>query len=153
MQKDFSEDIGHSSVLEMKKMVWNVLSQTRRKMWQWSRSDDQTLCKKWSFLIPRDKCAQTRNLEEKRRKKYDTLHSGISKHRTFTSHNSLGKSAQYLRSSIELVWWVCCTDAWSDILRSGQIHFKSEWSVFETAGFARSWFFGIKPNDDRGSRG
>ena len=61
-----------------------------------------------------------------RNAKHFTAELVKSKHWTFTSHNSLGKSAQYLRSSIELVWWVRWTDAWSDILGTGQIHFQNE---------------------------
>ena len=57
--------------------------------------------------------AQPVNLEEKR-KKYDLVHSGICKHWTFTSRNSLGKPAQYRRSSIAWMWWVSWKDAWSD---------------------------------------
>ena len=52
----------------------------------------------------------------------------------------------------EMVWWVSWKDAGSDIPGSGQIHFKSEWSVNETVESARSWFFGTKPNEDRGRR-
>ena len=52
----------------------------------------------------------------------------------------------------EMVWWVSWKDAGSDIPGSGQIHFKSEWSVNETVESARSWFIGTKPNEDRGSR-
>ena len=55
------------------KMIWNVLSWARRKMGQWSKSDDWTFCRKWWSHIPRYKCAQPRNLEEKRRKKYGTF--------------------------------------------------------------------------------
>ena len=50
-QKDFSEDIGHSSVLEMKK---NGMERT---------------------VV----CGNSRSPQNKRRKKYDTLHSGIRK--------------------------------------------------------------------------
>ena len=52
----------------------------------------------------------------------------------------------------EMVWWVSRKDAGSDIPGSGQIHFKSEWSVNETVESARSWFCGTKPNEDRGRR-
>ena len=51
-----------------------------------------------------------------------------------------------------MVWWVSWKDAGSDIPGSGQIHFKSEWSGNETVESSRSWFFGTKPNEDRGRR-
>ena len=75
------------------------------------------------------------------------------KHWIFVSHHSLGKFAQYLRSSIEVVWCVSWTDAWADIHGSGQVHLKRKWTVNEISGSARSWFFGTKPKEDRGSLG
>ena len=102
--------------------------------------------------FPRCNCAQPRNLEEKRRKKYDSLQSVTIQYWTSNSHNSLGKSAQYLRGSMKLVWWLGWKEAWSHIHGSGQFHFKSEWSVIETLESARSWFFDTKSNEGRGTR-
>ena len=122
-QKDFSEDIGHASVVEMKK---NGMERTVL-------------------------CGNSRSPE--RKGGINTIHSTAeSGNIELFAHNSLGKSAQYPRSSIEWVWWVSWTDAWADIPESGQIHFESVWSVIETSGSARSWFFDAKPHKDRGGR-
>ena len=47
------------------------------------------MIRKWTFDIPRYQRVQPRNLEEKRRKIYDSLHCGIYEYRTSISHGSL----------------------------------------------------------------
>ena len=154
-EKDFSEDI------------WSFLGPGNEEKWcgtyphkpegNWCNVADQMISNTLQKVVIPFSEVQVRSTEEswkkKSMKKCDTLLSGIRKHWTFASHNSFVKSAQYLRSSIELVWWVSWADDRSDIHGSGQIHFKSDWAVIETCGSARCWFLDTKPNEDRGSRG
>ena len=68
--------------------------------------------------------------------------------------DSLNKSVQHPRSSVEMVHRFGWKDAWSSsIYGSGQNHFYRKWSAHKTAGSARSWFLGTKPANDRRSRG
>ena len=77
MRKDFSEDIGHFSVLEMKK---NGMERTLPK--QEGKWNDEANQKIEHFKQTGHPVFQgtTRNLEEKRKKKYDSPYCGISKH-------------------------------------------------------------------------
>ena len=86
-QESFREDTGHSSVLEIRKMVWDVCSQTRREMGPASQSDDWEVPTKWSSHIPRRKCA--------RPQKHYSVHGGLREHWIDAAHHySLSKSAQ-----------------------------------------------------------
>ena len=49
------------------------------------------------------KCVHPIHIEAKIRKKHYSLHSGLREHRVNAAHHSLCKSAQFLRSSVELV--------------------------------------------------
>ena len=85
------------------KRVWNVQLQTRRKVGPTSQSDDWAVPAKWSSRFPRHQCAQPRNIETKMRKKHYSLHSGLRDCWVHATHHALSKSAQYQRSSTELV--------------------------------------------------
>ena len=50
-----------------------------------------------------DEAENCRRVDDQRKKMYHTLQCGFIEHRTLVSHNSLSKSAQYLRSSFKLV--------------------------------------------------
>ena len=78
----------------------------------------------------------------------NTIH--FREHWIDATHHSLSKSAQCLRSSVEMVHRLGWKDAWSDIYGCGPIHFWRKWSAHKTAG---SWFLGRQPAKDRRSRG
>ena len=117
--KDFARrfPLGHWSSLgpeEKKQMVWNAHYKPER---QWNKIADvmaENLKEKWTSDIPRYHCAKSRNPEKERWKMYDSLHCGIFAYRALISHDSLSKSAQYLRSSGELVWRFGSSVSWSD---------------------------------------
>ena len=144
--KSFSEDIGHSLVLEWRKTVWNVQLQARRKMGPASQSNDWSIRTEWSSRIPRHKCAQPRNIEAKATN-YDSHHHGLRKHWV------MRKSAQYLRNSVKLVCRLFWKHARSGIYWSEYVHFRRKMTSITTAGSARSWFFGKKLAQDTRSRG
>ena len=48
-----------------------------------------------------DEAENCRRVDDQRKKMYHTLQCGFIEHRTLVSHNSLSKSAQYLRSSFQ----------------------------------------------------
>ena len=85
--------------------------------------------------------AFNRGILKQRRKIYDSLFCGIFECKAITSHNPLGKSAQYARSSIEFVWRLRWKGFWSDIFACGQIYFKRERSAIVKVEPARSGFF------------
>ena len=68
MQKDFSEDIGHSSVLENK---ISGMERTPKNLKTWDNVADliiEYFREGGHTDIPRYQCVQPRNLEEERRK-------------------------------------------------------------------------------------
>ena len=129
----------HSTVVEVKNMVWNVRSRTRMKM----ELMKNQMIDHFQQSGPSVFQVQVRSTEEswternKRTLTIQTLHSRISEHWTAANH-----------FSIELVWWVWWKDAWSDILWLGQVHLKSEWSRIKTSESVRSWFHRAKTNED-----
>ena len=174
MQKDFSDDIGHSSVQE-KKMSgidctltqqtcafaahaeWPpsffstylicaipcslsfALKKNRRNMWHkrpilWFKHFEES----GHPIFRGISCVQPRNLEGKEEESTIHFSSESSNAKLVTSHNPLGKSAQYVRSSIEFVWRLRWKDFWSNIIACGQIYFKRERSVIVKVESARS---------------
>ena len=83
--------------------------------------------------------AFNRGILKERRKIYDSLFCGIFECKAITSHNPLGKSAQYVRSSIEFVWRLRWKDFWSNIFACGQIYFKRERSAFVQSWIRKKW--------------
>ena len=64
------------------------------------------------------------------------------------SHDSLSKSAQYSRSSGELVWRIGSTDSWSITPDHGQIGREEKLPFISKAGAARSGFFGTDTREE-----
>ena len=77
-----------------KEMVWNSRFHRHR--------DGGTFQRNWSPSFQGISAVSRGILKIKRWQTYHTLLCGFIEHRTLVSHNSLGKSAQYLRSSFEL---------------------------------------------------
>ena len=110
-----------------RKVVWNMQLQARRKMGPASPSNDWSNRTKESSRIPMHKCAQPRNIQAKTRTKHCSLHSGRRKHCVNNAHHSLITSAQYLRSSVELVYRPFWKNARS------RIHWSDEMNVITMA--------------------
>ena len=59
-----------------------------------------------SSSIQEHQCFETWNSEKEEWQRHHTLQSGCFKHRALVPNHSFCKSAQYLRSSVELVWTI-----------------------------------------------
>ena len=134
MQKDFSDDIGHSSV-----QVWILHFHNRRAP---PRLTSSFLLLTW-FVRFRAHC----HLRFKKTKgKCDKDANLMIKHFEESGHPKIRgiscvQPAQYARSSIEFVWRLRWKDFWSNIFSCGQIYFKRERSAIVKLESARSGFF------------
>ena len=74
---------------------------------------------------------------EKKEWQIPTLQCGFIEHRTLISHDSLRKSAQYLRSSRKLVWRVRSKDYESKRVDFGKVRGKRKWAATVKIAAAR----------------
>ena len=89
---------------EWKEMVWKPKSPSWRKMASHSQPDGGMIRGIWIPSIQKCFSAGSWNPEETEQQGDYTLHCGSFEHSAFKSNKSLGKSAQYPRSSWKLVW-------------------------------------------------
>ena len=82
-----------------KEVVWNSPFYTWRKMGFYSHSNGGTIQRYWSSSIQEYQCFESCN-----RKITETLQCGCFIHRALVPNRSFCKTAQYSRSSFELVW-------------------------------------------------
>ena len=85
-----------------KEIVRNSQLHTCRKMGFHRHTYGGTLQRNWSPNIQKHQCVESWHSEQKRLQRYLSPRCGFIEHRTLVSHNSLSKSAQYLRSSLKL---------------------------------------------------
>ena len=105
--KRFSQ--GHWTFLGLRdeKKWYGTLPYTPEgKMGLCSHSNGGTIQRNRSSSILEHQCFESGNSEKKEQQRHHTLQRGCFKHRTLLSNDSLSKSAQYLRSSLKLVWRV-----------------------------------------------
>ena len=91
--------------------------------------------------------------EQERWNMHDPLRCGIFECRTLVSHNSLSKSAQYLRSSYELVWRIDSADTWSNALEHGETVAKVSDELSQQIGTARSGLLSTSTQEEWSSSG
>ena len=85
-----------------KEVVWN----SSRKMGFHSQSHGGTIQRYRSSCIQEYSCFESWNSEEDEWKGHHTLQCGCFEHRALVPNHSFCKSAQYYRSSFELVWTI-----------------------------------------------
>ena len=88
-----------------RKMAWNAKLQNWRTM--------EFYCRSHGYPFPRQRTSILQSLQcvgsgilQKERAMYDSLQCGSFECRSFISHDQFCKSAQCLRSSCGLVWWI-----------------------------------------------
>ena len=136
-----------------REVVCNVQLQARRELGPASQSNYWIIRTEWSSRIPRQKCVQPRNFETKAKTKHYSLRSGLRKYWVNNADHSLCKSAQYLRSSVELMKRLLWKDARSRIYWSEYVHFRRKRKTITTAVSARGWILGKKLAQHTRSRG
>ena len=114
-----------------------TISQTWRTVEFYCRCHGGKFQRKWTSSNPGHRCVETRILEKERWKMYDPLQCGIFECRALLSHNSLSKSAQYLRSSGELMWRIDSADTWSNAREHGHVRCEGKRSVISKVGTAQ----------------
>ena len=85
------------------KVVWKLQLQIWRKVEFRSFTDGTTIQGNTSSSLYKCQCLESWNFKSAERKRNHTLQCGCFKHRTLVPNHSFCKSAQYLRSSLELV--------------------------------------------------
>ena len=73
------------------------------------------------------------------------IQCGFVEHRTLVAHNSLNKSAQYLRSSFNLVWRVRSTDSESKRVDCGEVRGKRKWAATQKMRSRKKWILWCEP--------
>ena len=106
-RRDSRRNTGRASVLEMKRNGME-LSQlfTWKKMGLYSNPDGGTFQRYRSSSMQEYQCFESCNSEAAEYQRHHTLQCGCFKHRALVPNHSFCKSAQYLRSSFELVWTI-----------------------------------------------
>ena len=126
-----------------KEVVRNSQLHIWRKLEFHRRTDGGTIQRNWSpNVIQEHQCCDSWNSEKERWQRYHTLQCGFIEHRTLVSHSSLSKSAEYLRSSLKLVWRVRSKDSESERVDFRKVRGKRKWAVTDECETARSNFFG-----------
>ena len=128
MRSDSRENTGHSSTLETKRSAsesphrwWDA---SRKPVIQYSRASVLWVVEFWKETVT------------------ETLQCGCFDNRTRMSNDALSKSAQYLRSSLKLVWRVRSKAEW-ERADFGKVRGKREGAATEECETARSKFFGV----------
>ena len=111
------------------------------------------LKRKWTSSSARYQCVESRILSQERWNMHDTLRCGIFECRTLISHNALSKSAQYLRSSYELVWRIDSADTWSNALEHGETVAMVSDELSQQIGTARSGLLSTRTQEEWSSSG
>ena len=93
------KDIRHSWVRGRKRSGMEILLTLKKENWD-SAADE--MVQRLTSSFPTNQCIETRNFEAGKVEKHHTLQWTIDEHRTLVPNNSFYKSAQYLRSSVEL---------------------------------------------------
>ena len=88
-----------------KEMVWSSQLYTWKKMGFNHDTNGGTIQRDESSNIQKHQCFESWTSEKGGWQRHHTLHCGCVKHRTLISNDSLSKSAQYLRSSLQLMHW------------------------------------------------
>ena len=102
-QTGFRVDIGLSSVQEKKTHGVERTPANLKEVEYFCWCHGGKFQQKWRSDFPRCQSVESRILEKERWKMYDQLQCGNFECRALISHDSLSKSAQYLRSSFKMV--------------------------------------------------
>ena len=107
-QKDFQQDVGHSSDLGQKQSGSPLTKKDQEEKWdRVAEYDDDQIRRKWTPSFPSQESVVWRNAQKQRRWKiiYTLLCRWWYDWNCF-SHNNFCQPAQYLRSSLRIVWRV-----------------------------------------------
>ena len=141
---------GHWTFLgpgDEKEVVRNCQLHTWRKMGVHRHTHGGTIQRNWSPSIQEHQCFESSNSAMKRWRWHHTLQWGLMEHRTLVSHHSLSNSAQYQRSSLELVWRIRSKKGQNQRSEFGKVRGKRKWAVVEKCEAARSEFFGANSKE------
>ena len=125
-----------------KEVVWNSRYTPEGKMGLHSDSNGGTNQRNWTPSMHWHQCFESWNSEKKRWLMYCTHQCGFVEHTTLVSHNSLSKWAQYLVSSISLVWRVSSMDSDSKKSWPWRSPYQKETNSYKKCKAGRSEFFG-----------
>ena len=148
------EDTGQSSAQETKRSGTELSVTHLKEIGVHRLTDGGKIQRNPSPSIQEHQCFESWNSEKKEKQTYHTLRCGCFdtrrcrcfENRTHSSHDSLSKSAQYLRSSIKLVWRVRSKAEWERV-DFGKVRGKRKWPATEECESGRSKFFGANSKE------